>query len=178
LNTLAAAAAALAVGVPPDGIQDAISGFRGVPHRMEHVVTIGGVDYVNDTAATAPAAAVAALRAFADREVIAIAGGFDKRLPIEPLVDELVRSARRVVLLDGTLTPRLRDLLAERGHPAVDGPFDSIDVAVQRAAEVATPGGVVLLSPGTASFGMFRDEFHRGEAFRAAVASLGGKEPA
>ncbi|HYI15210.1 MAG TPA: UDP-N-acetylmuramoyl-L-alanine--D-glutamate ligase [Thermomicrobiales bacterium] len=172
LNALAAAAAALAIGVTPEEIARAIAGFTGVPHRMEHVATIGGVDYINDTAATAPAAAVAALRAFEGREIVAIAGGFDKKLPIEPLVDALVLHAQRVVLLDGTLTPTLHDQLANRGHTSIAGPFGSMDEAVRQAATIAQPGSIVLLSPGTASFGMFRDEFHRGEAFRAAVAEL------
>lgn len=172
LNALAAAGAALAVGVTPEQIARAIAGFTSVPHRMEHVATVDGVDYINDTAATAPAAAVAALRAFAGREIVAIAGGYDKRLPIDPLVDALLDFTTRVVLLDGTLTPKLHDQLAAQGYSAVDGPFASMEAAVQRAASVARSGAVVLLSPGTASFGMFRDEFHRGEMFRAAVAEL------
>jgi UDP-N-acetylmuramoylalanine--D-glutamate ligase len=169
LNALAAAGAALAVGVTPEQIARAIAGFGGVPHRMEHVATIAGVVYINDTAATAPAAAIAALRAFAGREIVAIVGGFDKKLPIEPLVEELIQTASRVVLLDGTLTPRLHELLAARGYDRIEGPFGSMDEAVHQAAAVANPGAVILLSPGTASFGMFRDEFHRGEAFREAV---------
>jgi UDP-N-acetylmuramoylalanine--D-glutamate ligase len=172
LNALAAAAAALAVGVMSEEIARGIAGFSGVPHRLEHVATIGAVDFINDTAATAPAAAVAALRAFAGREVIVVAGGYDKKLPMEPLADELTRSAKRVVLLDGSATPLVQHLLAARNYPAVDGPFDSMEAAVRHAAQVAPPGGVVLLSPGTASFGMFRDEFHRGDAFRAAVRAL------
>jgi UDP-N-acetylmuramoylalanine--D-glutamate ligase len=172
LNVLAAAGAALAIGVTPDEIARAIANFTGVPHRMEHVATINGVDYINDTAATAPAAAVAALSAFGEREIVAIAGGFDKKLPIEPLVDELVRVASRLVLLDGTLTPHLHERLTARGYDRIDGPFGSMDEAVEQASNIAQPGAVVLLSPGTASFGMFRDEFHRGEMFRAAVADL------
>jgi UDP-N-acetylmuramoylalanine--D-glutamate ligase len=172
LNALAAAAAALAVGVTPEEVARGIAGFSGVPHRLEHVATIDGVVFINDTAATAPAAAVAALRAFAGRKVVVIAGGYDKKLPMQPLADELARSAERVVLLDGSATPLVQRLLAERGYDAVDGPFDAMDAAVQHAMQVAPPGGVVLLSPGTASFGMFRDEFHRGDAFRAAVRAL------
>jgi UDP-N-acetylmuramoylalanine--D-glutamate ligase len=172
LNALAAAAAALICGVTSEEIARGIAGFAGVAHRLEQVAVFAGVEYVNDTAATAPAAAVAALRAFAGRSIVALAGGYDKRLPLEPLADELTRAAARVVLLDGSATPLLQRLLAERGHPAVDGPFDTMEAAVAHAAAVAPPGGVVLLSPGTASFGMFRDEFHRGDAFRAAVRAL------
>lgn len=172
LNALAAAGAALAVGVSPEEIRRAIAGFRGVPHRLEHVLTIDGVEFINDTAATAPAAAVAALRAFEGRQVVAITGGFDKKLPMEPLADELARVANRVVLLEGSVTPTIERLLRERGVRAIEGPFPAMDVAVARAVEVAEPGSVVLLSPGCASFGMFRDEFHRGEAFREAVRAV------
>jgi UDP-N-acetylmuramoylalanine--D-glutamate ligase len=172
LNAMAAAGAALALGVSPEQIRRAIAGFPGVPHRMEPVVTVGDVEYVNDTAATAPAAAVAALRALAGRPLLVIAGGFDKKLPLDLLADELAGVAERVVLLDGTASPILERLLRERGYDRVDGPFDSMEAAVWRAAELAEPGSVVLLSPGTASFGLFRDEFHRGEEFRAAVRRL------
>lgn len=172
LNALAAAGAALAVGVSPEEIRRAIAGFDGVPHRMEHVATVGGIDFVNDTAATAPAAAVAALRAFAGRPIVAITGGFDKQLPMEPLADELVRHASRVVLLEGSVTGTIEALLRERRFDAIDGPLTSLDAAVRRAAAIAEPGAVVLLSPGCASFGMFRDEFHRGEMFREAVMAL------
>jgi UDP-N-acetylmuramoylalanine--D-glutamate ligase len=172
LNALAAAGAALALGVTAEQIRAGIAAFSGVPHRMEHVATIDGVDYINDTAATAPAAAVAALRAFAGRDVIAIAGGYDKQLPLDPLADELMRSASQIVLLDGTATPLLQSLLDERGSTSVAGTAGSMEEAVRMACRLATPGAVVLLSPGTASFGLFRDEFHRGEMFRAAVQEL------
>lgn len=174
LNALAAAGAALALGVTPDQIRAGIAAFPGVPHRMEHVATIDGVEYINDTAATAPAAAVAALRAYTDRDVVVIAGGYDKQLPLEPLADALTVSAQHVVLLAGTATPLLEQLLCERGFAGIAGTADSMDAAVRMALGVALPGGVVLLSPGTASFGMFRDEFHRGEMFREAVRNLDG----
>lgn len=172
LNAMAAAAAALAVGVSAEEIRRAIAGFAGVPHRLESVATIDGVEFVNDTAATAPAAAIAALRAFAGRSVVVISGGFDKRLPMEGLADELARTAQTIVLLDGTVTPVLERLLAERGVQSVGSPARSMDEAVERAAGLAEPGDIVLLSPGCASFGLFRDEFHRGEAFREAVQRL------
>lgn len=174
-NALAAAAAALALGVSAAEIQRGIAAFGGVPHRLEHVATVAGVEYVNDTAATAPAAAVAALRAYAGREIVAIAGGYDKQLPLDPLADELARAARHTVLLAGSATPALEELLRARGYAGVAGTAASMEEAVALARSLAAPGGVVLLSPGTASFGMFRDEFHRGEAFRAAVRALQGE---
>ncbi len=165
-DALAAAGAALAVGVSAEEVRRGVAAFRGVPHRLERVATLGGVDYVNDSAATTPDAAVAALEAFADRPTVAIVGGFDKGLDLAPLAAALTAHAAAVVLLAGTATPTLAAAL---GAVPVRGPLDSMDAAVGAAAELATPGGVVLLSPGCASFGLFVDEFDRGDQFRAAV---------
>src|SRR5690606_26581506 len=142
---------------------------------LELVATVNGVDYINDTTATTPAATVAALRAFGDREIVAIAGGSEKRVALEPLADALAHRATRVVLLDGTATSRLAELLAERGVRDVNGPAQSMAEAVELASAAAGPGAVVLLSPGCASFGMFRNEFQRGERFREAVRQLAGE---
>jgi UDP-N-acetylmuramoylalanine--D-glutamate ligase len=172
MNALAAAAAALALGATPVDICAAIATFSGVPHRLEAVAEFAGVTWVNDTAATAPAAAIAALRAYTGRDLIVIAGGSEKRLSLDEFADALAQRARRVVLLDGAATPRLMELLARRGYGAVDGPVSSMEAAVEKARQGAHAGTLVLLSPGCASFGMFRDEFHRGEAFRQAVQAL------
>jgi UDP-N-acetylmuramoylalanine--D-glutamate ligase len=165
-DALAAAGAALAVGVTADEVRRGIAAFAGVPHRLERVATLDGVDYVNDSAATTPDAAVAALEAFADRPTVVLAGGFDKGLDLAPLAAALTAHAAGVVLLDGTATPTLAGAL---GPVPVRGPVASMADAVAAAAELARPGGVVLLSPGCASFGLFVDEFDRGDQFRAAV---------
>ncbi|HEX2282837.1 MAG TPA: UDP-N-acetylmuramoyl-L-alanine--D-glutamate ligase, partial [Thermomicrobiales bacterium] len=175
LNALAACAATLAAGVAPDEIRAGLSAAEPVPNRLELIATVDGVDYINDTTATTPAATVAALGAFGDREIIAIAGGSEKRVSLVPLADSLVRRAGRVVLLDGKATPGLLNLLRERGYDTIDGPAGSMDEAVRLASQAAGAGSVVLLSPGCASFGMFRNEFHRGDAFREAVARLKDK---
>jgi UDP-N-acetylmuramoylalanine--D-glutamate ligase len=168
-NALAAAGAALAVGLDAAAIRAGLAGFRGVAHRLEAVATIDGVDYVNDSAATTPEAAAAALAAFAGRPVVAVAGGSDKGLDPAPLAAAL-RDTAHVVLLAGTATPALR---AELGSDvAVHGPFDDLTAAVRQAAALAPTGGLVVLSPGCASFGLFVDEFDRGDRFRAAVGGL------
>jgi UDP-N-acetylmuramoylalanine--D-glutamate ligase len=170
-NALAAAGAALAVGVEPDAIRRGLARFEGVRHRLELVATVAGVDYVNDTTATTPDAAAAALEAYTGRPVVAIVGGFDKGLDAAPLAAALDAHAARVVLLDGTGTPGLARAL--RGAPT--GPLPSMRDAVARAAALATPGAVVLLAPGYASFGLFVDEFDRGDQFRAAVHDLAAR---
>ena len=191
-NIAAAAALAKSFGVETEHICNAIRGFTSVEHRLEFVREIDGVRYVNDTAATAPEAAIAALRSF-DRPIVLIAGGADKNLPFDDLAREIVLRVQAVVLLQGSATPKLIESLARiddrpttkdessMSHAAsfilrpssfVYGPYDDFVEAVNTARALAAPGAVVLLSPGCASFGMFRNEFHRGEEFRRLVCQL------
>jgi UDP-N-acetylmuramoylalanine--D-glutamate ligase len=172
-NVAAAAAAAWKRGAPAEAIERGLRTFHGVKDRNERVGEVGGVEFVNDTAATTPIATIAALRAYAGRGVHLIAGGSDKRVELAPLADGAADLAAAIYLLNGTATPRLIELLHRRGA-AFAGPFDSMRAAVSAAASAARPGEVVLLSPGCASFGLFRDEFHRGEEFRQAVRALAG----
>ncbi len=171
LNAAAAVAAALARGADLDAVRAGLERFEGVKDRAELVAEIDGVLFVNDTSATAPAAAIAALDAYPGRDLHVIAGGFDKKLELEPLGHALAKNAASIVLLDGTATPRLMETIRAAGGSWL-GPFDSMDAAVDAAALRARPGDVVLLSPGCASFGLFRDEFDRGDTFRAAVRRL------
>jgi UDP-N-acetylmuramoylalanine--D-glutamate ligase len=173
-NALAAAGAALAVGLGEEEIRAGIARFSGVAHRLEPVATVHGAEYVNDSAATTPEAAAAALAAFAGRPVVAIVGGSDKGLDLGPLVEGLRRHATRVVLLGGTATARLAAQLG--GGVPVRGPFDDLPTAVEHAARGVPAGGVVLLAPGCASFGLFVDEFDRGDRFRDAAAELAAAE--
>lgn len=171
-NALAAIAAASLAGVSPELIVRAIPAIQPVTDRMEPVGIIAGVEYVNDTTATVPVATIAALQAYEGRSIVAIAGGSEKHIPLDGLASALVHHASAVVLLAGDATPGLARLLEEAGHTNVIGPCQSMEEAVRAAAEVASPGGVVLLSPGCASFGMFRNEFDRGRQFREAVVRL------
>ena len=173
LNAAAAIAAALARGADERAICAGLDRFEGVRDRAELVAEIDGVLFVNDTSATAPAAAIAALDGYPGRRIHVIAGGFDKKLDLEPLGAALATHAASVLLLEGTATPRLIASIEANGG-SWDGPFDSMRAAVEAGAEVARDGDVVLLSPGCASFGLFRDEFDRGDKFREAVASLTG----
>lgn len=181
----AAAAVALAkLFRPPvsnESIQSAVRGFRGVPDRLELVRELGGVSFINDTTATAPAATIAALRTI-EGNIVLICGGADKRLDFAEMARTIAERAgqpasahgshvKAVVLLAGTATPRLRAALSDAGVDA-DGEFDNLEAAVQRAYTLARPEGTVLLSPGCASFGMFVNEFDRGARFRRAVEAL------
>jgi UDP-N-acetylmuramoylalanine--D-glutamate ligase len=172
-NLAAAAVVARELGVEAGVIGRAIAAFGGVPYRQQLVRERGGVQYVNDTAATTPEAAIAALQA-ADRPVVLLAGGADKDLDFTAL-GAAVRAAeagparvKAVVLLEGSATDKLAAALGDK----VLGRHRDLRAAIQQAAAAAAPGDMVLLSPGCASFGLFANEFDRGDRFNAIVRSL------
>lgn len=171
LNAAAAIAAALRRGADLAAVRVGLERYEGVKDRTELVAEIDGVLYVNDTSATAPAAVVAALDSYPGRKLHVIAGGFDKKLDITPLGQALVDRAASIILLDGSATPHLMETIRAAGGRWL-GPFDSMQKAVDAGASRARGGDVVILSPGCASFGLFRDEFDRGDKFREAVAKL------
>ncbi|HET9014204.1 MAG TPA: UDP-N-acetylmuramoyl-L-alanine--D-glutamate ligase [Thermomicrobiaceae bacterium] len=173
LDALAATAAAIAAGAAAEDARRGLLAAEPVRDRQERVATVGGVLYVNDTTATAPAAVMAALDAFRERPVVLIAGGAGKGADLAAVLGRVAAEVKGVVLLDGSATPEFRRLLDVAGAHPVLGPFSVMDEAVRAATALAVAGDVVLLSPGVASFGIFRDEFERGEAFRRAVERLG-----
>ncbi len=188
-NVLAATALAREFGVTAEHIRAAVREFTGVEHRMEIVREIDGVTYINDTTATNPSAAQAAL-ASVTGPIVLLAGGADKRLAFDELARAIVQRVKVVILLDGNATDRLQNALSRvwndtisgnqtprdanmrSAFPHIVGPFDNLTAAIQEAQRYAMPGDAVLLSPGCASFGMFRNEFHRGEEFRRLVHKL------
>lgn len=179
-NVLVAVGLARCYGVPATSIRHAVRGFTGVEHRLELVRELEQVRYINDTTATNPVAAQAALRSFSE-PIILLAGGAAKGLDTAQFAADIVRTVQAVVLLAGTATAQLAAELAaaqnQQGRTIpIAGPFEdfahAIQTARQLARDLAPSGAVVLLSPGCASFGMFRNEFQRGEEFRRIVAEL------
>ena len=174
-NAMLAAALARAFGCDSAAIRTALRNFTGVEHRLELVRELAAVRYVNDTTATNPVAALAGLAAI-ETPLILIAGGADKQLTFQALGAAIARRVKALVLLEGTATPRLLEAIAASGVPqaetmlaTVSGPFSDFAEAIAAARALAEPGDTVLLSPGCASFGMFQNEFHRGEEFRRIV---------
>ena len=168
-NLLAAALGLLDVGIDPGVIREAMGSFPGIEHRLEFFHESGNIRFYNDTAATIPEAAAAAIEAF-DTPLVLVTGGTDKNLNFTPLAVN-AKKAKAVILLDGSGSIKLKDLLEENGVPYL-GPFSSVDAAVKAALESAGPGDTVLLSPGCASFGMFLNEFDRGRKWKEAVIRL------
>ncbi len=167
-NLLFAGVAAYVFGVSPEVVRRRTADFAGVPHRLERVATIDGVTYVNDSAATIAEATAAALSSMTQPTHL-IAGGSDKGVPIDAFTD-IASAARSIHLLAGTATDRIVNLLEEHGLEYA-GPYTSLQSALDAAAGDAKAGETVLLSPGCASFGMFQNEFDRGDQFRSLVQS-------
>ena len=167
-NAALATEAARALEIGDDAIKAALEAFEGVPGRLALVRDIDGIAFYNDTTATTPDATLAALESMAleGRPVVLIMGGSDKGLDTGALMKAVPERAKHVSLLAGTGTERIKEALP-------DAPvFASLADAVADAVSHAAPGDAVLLSPGFASFGMFKNEYDRGDQFNALVKAL------
>jgi len=168
-NLLMVALGLLDMGFSPEAIYQALRDFPGIEHRLEFFHEAGGVRFYNDTAATIPEAAAAAIRAFPAPPIV-LTGGTDKALDFTPLA-QACGEAKAVFLLEGTGTTKLRALLDSAGIP-YRGPYDNLDRAVEAILSIAQRGDSVVLSPGCASFGMFLNEFDRGRRWKETVRRL------
>ena len=166
-NALAAALAARLMGTDSKAIAEALQTYRALPHRMEFVRTVNGVDWVNDSKATNVDAVWYALGSFST-PVILIAGGRDKDADFRLLRQCVEERARSVILL-GEAADKLEQAL-QGTCPLIR--VDSLEEAVEKAREVAHPHDVVLLSPACASFDMFKNFEDRGDQFKALVERL------
>jgi len=167
-NALAACALAHHAGVPLAALAPGLRGFRGLPHRMQRVALRGGVEWLDDSKGTNVGATVAALKGLS-KKVVLILGGEGKGQNFAPLVPAIGERAMHVLLI-GRDAALIEKAIAASGVTVER--ISSMENAVVRAAQVAAPGDAVLLSPACASFDMFRDYKHRGEAFAAAVKGL------
>jgi UDP-N-acetylmuramoylalanine--D-glutamate ligase len=186
LNVLAACSISAAAGLPVHAMLAGVSGFGGVPHRLEFVRAWGGAKWFNDSIATAPERAMAAMRSFAEPLVL-LAGGRDKNLPWEDF-GELVRSRVDHLIVFGEAAGKVLEAIQGNGitpnrpsDQSTDSPHArpftitrcrTLGEAVHEAARIVQPGDVVLLSPGGTSFDEFHDFEERGEWFKKLVMQL------
>lgn len=173
-NILPAIYLAFNCGARVDSIQFHLKHLTTLRHRLEHIRDFNDVSYINDSAATIPEATIAALKALKNKSLVLILGGGDKRLRFTELADETARAnIRGYIFLPGTATNRIFTAIeaAHRAKPPMHL-AESMDEAVQQAAELAQPGDIVLLSPGATSFDLFKHEFDRGDKFKDAVMKL------
>jgi UDP-N-acetylmuramoylalanine--D-glutamate ligase len=162
-NALAASALVLETGLADaEAIVSALASFTGPPHRLEHIGTWNDIAWYNDSKATTPHAAVAAVRSF-DRLVL-IAGGYDKGVDLTPMADDVTRVD--AVIAMGDTADAVAAAFASVRHVEI---VADLAEAVERAASIAGPGATVLLSPGCASFDQYTGFEARGDHFRSLV---------
>lgn len=170
LNAQGAFAAASVLGVTWDEAQAALRDFRGLPHRLELVAERGGVRYYNDSIATIPEAAVAALESFPPKRVVQIVGGYDNGTPLTGMCNALVERAKAVLCV-GQTGKRIAETLAQSNSQHGTSVYDCGDLAtaVRLAGTIAAAGDVVLLSTGCKSYDQFVNFEERGAAFTRLV---------
>ena len=166
-NVMGAVLVALAAGLPLEAIRAGVRAFRPLGHRLEPVADIDGVQYVDDSKATNPGSVIAALRAFDQRPIVLIAGGKAKGTDFAEM-GKVVSSRAKAAILIGDAADEIASVVKRARVERAS----SMEDAVARAHALAVPGDVVLLSPGCASFDMFRSAEHRGDAFAQAVRGL------
>ena len=148
--------------------------FKGVEHRLEHVRTLRGVEFINDSIGTSPTRTIAGLRAM-KRKPIVIAGGYDKKIPFDELGDELCKLAKKVYLT-GATAQKIYDAIVSSAYYAGSGlevtVIDDFKETVLAAAGEAVSGDIVLLSPACAAFDKFLNFAQRGKVFKEIVMEL------
>ena len=166
-NASAAILAAFAAGGSKHGINAALAGFKGLPHRLEYLAAFEGVDFVNDSKATNTDAAAKAMETYS-RPQIVIMGGRDKDSDFQRLTSVVKKHVKRLVLI-GEAAGKIKGILAD----VVDTEIaENMHDAVAKAYKASSPGDVVLLAPGCASFDMYENYKQRGDDFRQAVNRL------
>ena len=179
-NAALAIAGARVLKIRESTIKKAVESFRGIEGRLELMRNLKGIRIYNDTTATTPEATIAGLRAFTPpqipgrrrdetprkKNIILIMGGYDKGLDMSELLKEIPRHCKKVLLLAGTGTDRIKKNLQ------YDSIYGSMAEAVGAAFSGARRGDIILFSPAFASFGMFKNEYDRGEQFNKVVKSL------
>ena len=168
-NVLASVLSAKLMGVDNDSIKNAISTFAGLPHRLEEVREVNGVLYVNDSKATTPDSVIKALDSF-DESIVLIAGGSSKNNDFSELAKHLNGKVRKLILI-GETSADIANAALDEGYSDIVF-ASSLKEAVDIAQKVAKKGDVVLLSPGCASFDMFKDFEDRGDKFKQIVNAL------
>lgn len=176
-NICAATSAVVSLtGIEP--IKHVITTFKGVKHRMEHIATINGVKWYNDSIGTSPSRTMAGLNSF-DKKIILIAGGYDKHIPYDVIGEPILNKVKHLVLL-GATAPKIEDAVINASHKLNKNYTDyltitncnSLEECVEYCNKIAKEGDIVVMSPASASFDMYKNFEQRGEHFCKLVDSL------
>lgn len=157
-----------------DKIKDIITDFGGVSHRIEFIREINSVKWYNDSASSSPSRTIAGLNAFSEK-VVLIAGGYDKNIPYDPLAEPILNKVSKLILFGDTknkIYDAVMKLKKQRDSDLQIYVMDTLDEVIEVAYRVSIPGEVVLFSPASASFDMFKNAYQRGDIFKEKVNKL------
>lgn len=175
LANICAAASSIYELVSPENIKEVVETFNGVEHRMEFVKEINGVKWYNDSIGTSPTRTIAGLKSF-DKKVILIAGGYDKNIPYEPLAPYILNKVKHLILVGKTSSKiresvlneaKIKNIKLDEFLEIVE--FTSLDECVNYANKISEDGDIVVMSPASASFDMYKNFEERGEYFKKLV---------
>ena len=158
--------------VDVDEAAETIKQFLGVHHRQEYVRTVDGVEWYNDSASTSPTRGISALNAFKDREIVLITGGADKNLDYTPIGKPIVDNVECLILIGQTASKIYEAVKKELEYQNKKMDIhmcETFEQSMQLAKRVAKPGQIVLFSPASTSFDMFKDMYDRGNQFKDIV---------
>ncbi|MCK4259017.1 MAG: UDP-N-acetylmuramoyl-L-alanine--D-glutamate ligase [Halanaerobiales bacterium] len=169
-NALAAAAAALLVGISPEKVRMGLRNFTGQEHTLEYVLTDKGVQYYNDSKGTNPDASIKALKAFQE-PVVLIAGGLSRDLDFTEFIEVVIEKAKVLILLGETKEELYKKAL-DCGFSGELEVVENLEIAVKLSQSLSKPGDVVILSPACASWDQFSSYVERGRLFKEYVTKL------
>jgi len=178
MNVLGAVSISLHLGIPLKTVQAVLRSFKGIPSRLELIATIKRRQFINDTTSTMPEATIAAINTLDPKHsqnIILIGGGEDKNLNYKRLSQGIIGRIKYFIVFPGTASRKIKTNITQ-----IDPMFlhektewaESMKAAVRKAWKKSQPGDIILLSPGAASFNMFKNEFDRGKQFIDAVNEL------
>jgi UDP-N-acetylmuramoylalanine--D-glutamate ligase len=176
-NILAAGTVGFIHKIPAEIILRAIKNFPGLPYRLEFIREFKGIKFYNDSCSTTPEATLAALESFPQQSIILILGGKDKKLDYEKLGKVIGenKEIKKIILLqhpDYDASPKIFSALKKHFDSEKIIFTSNLKIGVEAALQKAQPNEIILLSPAAASFGMFKNEFDRGDQFNTAVKNL------
>ena len=165
----------LLCGIADTDIQvKAISNFKGVPHRLEFVREIDGVKWYNDSIGTSPTRTIAGLNSF-DEKIVLIAGGYDKHLDYTPIAKPILNNVSTLILV-GATSKKIKEVVEnemKKQNKRIEIiECETLNETVSIAKKIAKKGEIVLFSPASASFDMYKNFEERGNCFKNLVNSL------
>lgn len=162
------------IHVPSIELENIVKNIKSVAHRLEFVKELDGVKWYNDSASTTPDKSLAGIYAF-NEKIVLIAGGYDKNISYEPMAKPILEKVSKLILFGSTKDKIYKSVMEESKRSGKNVPIyvmDSLEEVVSIAKEVSAPGEVVLFSPASASFDMFKNAYQRGDLFKNLVEKL------